>query len=118
MKLTIIASRDFNDYDLLCKVMKKFDVTSLVSIDLKIAERYAFDNMIDYIEHKPLYGFHRDQAELIRDIELFVDGDIIVLFWDSTSESSYFKLYADMFAEKTMYVVEYLNKKFYKYNPY
>ena len=69
--------------------------------------------------HKPLYGFHPVDAELFSSIDIWTEADIIIAFWDgSSSELDHsFRIKRDMYPDKDMFIVDYKNKKYYKYNP-
>ena len=110
VKLAVIGSRDFNDYELVCKTIKehKFEPILIVSGGAKgadsLGERYADDNNIpkkifqaewDNLDAEPckiktnkqgkkynvLAGFNRNKS-------IVDEADMILAFWDGKSSGT------------------------------
>lgn len=91
MKLAIIGSRDFTDYDLLCNELEpyKAKITLVVSggargADL-LGERWAIQNNIKTQIFLPDWDNFGKRAGLIRNEDIIKNTDIVVAFWDGIS---------------------------------
>jgi len=93
MKVAVIGSRSFNDYDLLKKSLDEIkDITLIVSGGARGAdtfgEKYADEKGIPKKIIKPDWKTYGKAAGFIRNKEIVSNSDIIVAFWDGTSHGT------------------------------
>lgn len=89
MKLGIIGSRTFNDYELMQKEVSLVDVDCIVSGGARgadsLGKRLAEENNIFYLEFLPDYATHGRKAPFLRNTEIVEASDVIMAFWDGKS---------------------------------
>ena len=95
MKLAIIGSRTFTDYDFFALQMQKYKPTTIISGGAKgvdaLAKQYAVENSIPIIEILPQFDkFHSKYAPLARNKEIVMQCDCIIAFWDGKSKGTKF----------------------------
>ena len=83
--ITIVGSRDFNDYEVLKTELSRFDIKKIVTGGAKgadlLAEQYAHDHNIPIEVYKPDSKLGR-HASILRN-KLMVDySDAVVVFWN------------------------------------
>lgn len=98
MKLAIIGSRGFNDYDFLKKNVSdflkhnSFVCTHIISGGAKgadkLAEQFALDNQLDMIVFKPDWKQFGKRAGFIRNTEIIEKADVVIAFWDGISSGT------------------------------
>jgi hypothetical protein len=92
MKVGVIGSRNFNDYELVKETLTKLDITLLVSGGAKgadlLGERYASENNITTLIFKPDWERHGRGAGMIRNTDIVKNSDIVVAFWDGSSKGT------------------------------
>jgi hypothetical protein len=93
MVISIIGSRTFDNYDLLCETMKGYDNLSLiVSGGAKgadsLGERWANENNIRTLIFKPEWEFYGKRAAFIRNQLIVVNCDQVIAFWDGESKGT------------------------------
>lgn len=110
MKVAIIGSRSFNDYDLLQQVMSEFptQIDCIISGGAHgadaLAERYAIENNIPFREYKARWGDLNQEPCKIkvnkwgkkynalaghnRNTLIIEDCDAVVAFWDGSSNGT------------------------------
>lgn len=101
MKVGVIGTRFFEDYDLMCstldKINARFKISAIVSGGAKgadsLAEIWANSREIKTIIHKPDWSIGK-QAAAIRNIKIVDDSDMIIAFWDGGSKGT--KMTMDM----------------------
>ncbi len=80
MKLTIIGSKEFNDYDLLCETLEPYkSKIHLIIFGLSLGRKYA--------EHKAIKC-----VEYIIDKDIINQSDCIIAFWDGISKGTNYLL--------------------------
>jgi len=91
MRLAIIGSRDFNNYELLCEELESYKdkITEVVSGGAKgadsLGERWANENEIPTQIFLPDWNKHGKGAGLIRNHDIIKNSDVVVAFWDGKS---------------------------------
>ena len=95
MKVAIIGSRTFNDYELVCKTIKELKLetmTHMVSGGAKgadsLGKRYAKEHNIPCIIYKPDWNTHGKSAGFLRNKDIINACDIVVAFWDGKSKGT------------------------------
>lgn len=92
MKIAIIGSRDFNDYDLMCKKLKPFNISLIISGHAKgadtLAERYANENDIPTKIFPPDWKRYGKSAGMIRNTDIIENAELVIAFWDTISSGT------------------------------
>jgi hypothetical protein len=92
MKVAVIGSRTFNDYELVKETLTKLDITLLISGGAKgadsLGERYANENNITTLIFKPDWERHGRGAGMVRNTDIVKNSDIVVAFWDGSSKGT------------------------------
>lgn len=98
MKIAIIGSRTFNNYQLLEDIIDQYKsvnqthYTAVVSGGAKgadtLAERYAEKNNLKKIIYYPDWDRHGKQAGFLRNTTIIEDADIVFAFWDGYSRGT------------------------------
>jgi len=93
MKLAVVGSRGFNNYEFLCETLDKIkDVDTIVSGGAKGADslgaRYAKDRKLKLIEFKPDWNKFGKSAGFKRNIQIVDECDKLVAFWDGVSKGT------------------------------
>ena len=92
MKVAIIGSRDFNDYDLLVKTLEELAISLIVSGGAKgadsLAERYAIEHEIETLIFKPDYKLYNRGAPLKRNLQIIDASEFVIAFWDGKSRGT------------------------------
>lgn len=118
IKLAVVGSRGFNDYDLLEKVLDKLTFDVIISGGAKgadkLAERYAIKRNI------PLEVYHADwnpngvydaSAGFKRNVTIWDKSSEGVAFWDGKSEGTKHSFSLAKKQNKRLLVIDYVNKK-------
>jgi len=90
MKVAVIGSRTFNDYEKVVSVLNDIpNITKIVSGGAKgadyLGEKYAYYNTIPKIIHLPEWDKYGKKAGFVRNKLIVDDADIVVAFWDGIS---------------------------------
>jgi len=96
MKVIIAGGRDFNDYDLLCRktdiILSRQDEIEIVSGVAKgadkLGERYANERGYPIKRFPPDWNHHGNRAGFIRNEDMALYADALILFWDGRSRGS------------------------------
>ena len=96
MKLAIVGSRGFNDYDLLCDTIEEhFDIkeiTHIVSGGARgadaLGERFADDFGIGKIIFPAQWNLYGKRAGFLRNRDIIKTCDQCVAFWDGESHGT------------------------------
>ena len=94
MKLAIIGSRSFNNFQLLQLNLQQlsFDITLIISGGAtgadSLGKKYAQKNGIPFLEYLPDYKKHGKIAPVIRNQSIVKDADFIIAFWDGKSRGT------------------------------
>jgi len=98
MKIAIVGSRSFSDYNLLKKSMNSFikdssiSITHIVSGGAKgadsLAHQYANENNLQMIVFKPDWKKFGKRAGIVRNSDIIENADIILAFWDGLSSGT------------------------------
>lgn len=98
MKIAIIGSRTFLDYELLSDTIKNYlsennlIIKSVVSGGAKgadtLAEKFALENTIEMIVFKPDWKRFGKRAGFMRNTLIIENSDIVFAFWDGKSSGT------------------------------
>jgi len=113
MKVSIIGSRGFNNYELLKKTLDpvKDKITLIVSGGAKgadsLGEQYAKENGIPTQIFIPDWEKQGRSAGYIRNRDIVSNSDVIIAFWDGSSKGTQhsFKLAKEL--NKRIIIIEY-----------
>ncbi len=92
MKLAVIGSRTFNDYDLVKSTLDNHKPSVIISGGAKgadsLAKRYAIQNNIELIEIIPDWDKYGRAAGPIRNKEIVNQAEKVIAFWDGKSKGT------------------------------
>lgn len=94
MKVAVVGSRTFTDYNLLRQTLDTLypQVSLIVSGGAKgadsLAERYAKEEGISTLIFKPDWKTHGKAAGFIRNKDIVEAADLVVAFWDGLSKGT------------------------------
>ncbi len=92
MKLGVVGSRTFNDYNLLKKTLDKYDIDEIVSGGAngadQLAERYAEEKNIKTNIFLPDWKKYGRKAGPLRNKQIVENSDYIIAFWDGVSRGT------------------------------
>jgi hypothetical protein len=96
MKLAIVGSRSFNDYDLLCDFIEENynvkEITEIVSGGARgadaLGERFANDYLKELTVFPADWEKHGKKAGLLRNVDIIKNCDECVCFWDGESHGT------------------------------
>lgn len=91
LKIGVVGSRGFNDYKLMKDTLDEYKdkVFLIVSGGARgadsLAEKWADENNIKTLIHKPDWDRYGKIAGFLRNTDIVADSDIIIGFWDGMS---------------------------------
>jgi hypothetical protein len=93
MKVAIIGSRDFNNYELVKKTMEEYEnVDMIVSGGAKgadtLGEQWAKENNKETLIFKPDWEKYGRSAGMIRNKDIVKNSDLVIAFWDGKSKGT------------------------------
>jgi hypothetical protein len=92
MKVAVIGSRGFDDYELVKTTLSPFQIKLLVSGGANgadsLGERYAKENNIETLIFKPDWKKHGAAAGVLRNTYIVNNADTIIAFWDGESKGT------------------------------
>ena len=97
MKVAIIGSRDFNDYNYMCEMMDDFTkchftITTIISGGAKgadsLGEKWAEDNNLPTEIYKPDWKKYGRSAGYIRNADIVDNSQHVIAFWDGNSKGT------------------------------
>jgi hypothetical protein len=92
MKLAIVGSRTFDDYEMAKAALKDLVITEIVSGGAKgadaLAERYAKENNIPVKIFKPDWAKYGRGAGPVRNKLIVEYADKVIAFWDGASKGT------------------------------
>ncbi len=108
MKLAIVGSRTFDDFEYLKKMLEFHECTQIVSGGAtgadRLAKKYALEMQIAFQEYLPNWLEFGKQAGFLRN-KLIVDAcDELVAFWDGVSRGTKHSLRLAEDAGKPVYI--------------
>lgn len=92
MKIAVIGSRTFTNYELLSSVLNKLEIDLIVSGGAKgadhLAEQWANEKQIKTLIFKPDWNTHGRKAGFMRNLQIIDSCDSVVAFWDGESKGT------------------------------
>ena len=96
MKLAVVGSRNFNDYNLLKskldQIHKRKPITLIVSGGAKgadsLSERWAKENSIETLIFIPDWNKYGKRAGFLRNEDIITNSDAVIAFWDGVSRGT------------------------------
>lgn len=92
MKLAVIGSRGFNDYELVKRSLNNINITLIISGGAKgadsLAERYASEFSIPTVIYKADWALYGRGAGVIRNTEIIQNAEVVIAFWDGVSKGT------------------------------
>lgn len=93
MKIIVAGGRNFDDYKLLCKVLKSFkNISEIVSGGArgadKLGEKYATFNNINVKIFLAEWDKYGKRAGFLRNIQMGQYANVLVAFWDGQSKGT------------------------------
>lgn len=96
MKLAVVGSRTFNDYEMLCKYLNtihsKEPITYIVSGGAKgadkLSEKWALENDIPTIIFYPDWEKFGRKAGFLRNNDIITEADKVLACWDGVSNGT------------------------------
>jgi len=111
MKLAIVGSRDFNDYEFLKRIIAHHPCTQIISGGARgadaLAKRYATEHGIPIQECMPNWEVYGKSAGFLRNEQIVKACDELVAFWDGKSRGT----------KHSLTLAENAGKPVYKYWP-
>jgi len=101
MKIAISGTRNFDNYAVLEKTLQQYDITQIIAGGATgadaLAEKYAIENGIEYVEHLPLFKVDKSipyhpKWYLIRNKQIVDASDMLIAFWDNKSKGTKFTI--------------------------
>ena len=94
MKIAVVGSRNFSNYQILKDTLDKYKNKCKLIISGgakgadKLAEKYAEENGIETKIFKPDWKRYGKGAGLIRNKQIVENADLIIAFWDGKSKGT------------------------------
>lgn len=98
MKIAIIGSRSFSNYELFCETINNYliendlTVKCVVSGGAKgadaLSEKFAIDNGLEMMVFRPDWKKYGRTAGIIRNTQIIENSDIVFAFWDGKSSGT------------------------------
>jgi hypothetical protein len=117
MKLAIIGSRGFSDYELLCNELadKKDKIHCIVSGGARgadsLGERWANENGKQKIIYKAEWDRYGKKAGYLRNELIVRDSDAVIAFWDGISKGTKHSIDLCSKLDKPLKIIRYENNK-------
>ena len=113
MKLAIIGSRDFNDYDMLVDFLWRYkdseNIDSIISGGAKgadlLGKKCAKDIGFHYVEFLPDWEKYGKAAGFIRNSQIVDACDEVIAFWDGKSRGTQDTITKAKKAKKPTFIV-------------
>jgi len=120
MKLAVVGSRGFNDWNLFKSIMDKLTIDEMVSGGAPgadaFAERYAKENNIPMTVLPADWNKHGRAAGFIRNVDIWDASTSGIAFWDGESKGTKHSFDIAKKQNKKLIIVDYVNNKQYLAN--
>lgn len=92
MRVAVVGSRTFTNFNILMNVLDDMPIDSIVSGGARgadsVARQYADRSLIPITEYLPEWERFGKAAGFIRNTTIVDDCDLVVAFWDGTSKGT------------------------------
>lgn len=92
MKIAVIGSRSFNNYDLLEQTLNQYSISLLVSGGANgadsLAQKYAKQYGKSILIHYPDWTYLGKKAGYVRNKKIIDDSEKVIAFWNGTSKGT------------------------------
>jgi hypothetical protein len=92
MKVAVVGSRNFQDYDLLKQILAEYEITEIVSGGAKgadsLGEKYAKEHNLPIEIFKPDWKRLGRGAGPARNKTIVENADFVIAFWDGVSKGT------------------------------
>lgn len=92
MRVSVIGSRTFNNFNILLNILDSVPIDSIVSGGAKgadsLAKRYADMSGLPITEYLPNWSKYGRRAGFVRNIDIVNDCDLVIAFWDGVSKGT------------------------------
>jgi hypothetical protein len=92
MKVAVIGSREFNDYERLRDTLSLFPITKIISGGAKgadsLSERYARENGIPTEIYHAQWDLFGKKAGFLRNTTIVENSELVIAFWDGKSRGT------------------------------
>jgi hypothetical protein len=92
MKVAVVGSRNFQDYDLLKQILAEYEITEIVSGGAKgadsLGEKYANEHNLPIEIFKPDWKRLGRGAGPARNKTIVENADFVIAFWDGVSKGT------------------------------
>lgn len=111
MRVGVVGTRKFSDYELMKKELDKIEPSVIVSGGAKgadqLGERYALEKNIPTEIFLPDWDQYGKQAGFIRNKKIVDNSDMVIAFWDGKSKGTSHSIYLARNSGKNVKVVRY-----------
>ena len=112
MKVAVIGSRSFNNYELLSSHLNVSEITEIVSGGAKgadsLAEEFASQHNIPIRIFKAEWDKHGSSAGPLRNQEIIHYSDLIIAFWNLKSPGTKDSINKALIANKSIIIIPFL----------
>ena len=113
MKVAVIGSRSFNNYDLLKKTLTEMDAQLIISGGARgadtLAEKYAKENGIPTLIFLADWDRYGKSAGYRRNVDIIANADCVVAFWDGVSKGTKHSIDLAYSAGKEVKIINFLS---------
>lgn len=92
MKVAVIGSRGFGDYELLKRTLDPFPISKIISGGArgadKLSETYAKEKGIPTEIYIPDWDLFGKKAGFLRNTTIIENAELVIAFWDSKSKGT------------------------------
>lgn len=110
VKLAVVGSRTFNDYEYMVETLKWFDIKKIISGGArgadKCAERYAAEHGIDFQVFEANWDKFGKSAGYRRNVQIIEAADEVVAFWDGKSPGTQHDIQLAEERGKPVYIIK------------
>jgi hypothetical protein len=111
MRVAVIGSRGFADYDRMVKTLNNIKITEIVSGGAKgadsLGEKYANEKEIPTNIFLPDWEQFGKNAGFLRNVDIIENCDLVVAFWDSESKGTLHSINLAKEKNKRVLIIEY-----------
>jgi len=121
MRVAIIGSRNFNDYNKLKEILNSLNlkIDLIISGGAKgadtLGEKYAHENNIPIKIFYPNWDLYGKKAGFIRNELIVKNSDIIIAFWDGKSKGTNHSINLAKKYNKSLIIYNFIENKLYKF---